>query len=341
LRRTFIPLVLVALVAPGACATRSTTASRPVALRLGYFPNVTHATAIAGLKQGIFAGVLGSDVKLTTATFNAGPAAVEAIFANSIDATYIGPNPAINAYQRSRGQAVRVVAGATSGGASLVVKPSIATPAALKGKKIATPQRGNTQDVALRAYLETQGFTSTLEGGGDVSVVPQDNAQTLETFKAGRIDGAWVPEPWASRLVIEGGGKVLVDEATLWPQGNYVTTLLLVRTAYLKQHRDVVSRLLQGHLQATDWVRVHPGEARKSVNEGIQDVTGKALSDDVISSAWTHLSFTVDPLLATLRKEASDAKDAGLLEDVDLAGISDLGPLNGVLRAAGRSPVTA
>ena len=177
-----------------------------------------------------------------------------ALLAGAIDATYIGPNPSVNAFQQSHG-AVRVVAGAASGGAYLVVKPNIDSAADLKGKKVASPQLGNTQDIALRSWLKQHGLKTDANGGGDVSVIPQDNATTLDTFRQGAIAGAWVPEPWATRLVDEGGGKILVDERTLWPQGQYVTTDLLVSTSFLKAHPDVVKRLLEGQDEtpATGW----------------------------------------------------------------------------------------
>src|SRR5439155_15077439 len=168
-----------------------------------------------------------------------GPAAVEAIFSGALDATYLGPNPAINAWQKSHGQAVRIIAGATSGGAALVVKPNINGAADLKGKKVATPQLGNTQDVALRTWLNSNGLHET-KSGGDVTVVPQENSVTLTSFEQGAIQGAWVPEPWATRLVNEGGGKVLVDEKTLWPGGKYTTTVLLVKKSFLDAHADVI-----------------------------------------------------------------------------------------------------
>ena len=188
-----------------------------VDLRLGYQPNLTHATALVAVRKGILAGDLGSSVTLRTSTFGAGPDEVEALLSNSIDAAYLGPNPAINAFLQSRGQAVRIISGATSGGAALVVRPSISTPADLRGRTLATPQLGNTQDVALRYWLNRNSLRTTKEGGGDVSIHPQDNAQTLQTFRQGQIDGAWVPEPWATRLVLEGGGRVLQDERDLWP----------------------------------------------------------------------------------------------------------------------------
>ena len=218
----------------------------PVELRLGYFPNLTHATALAGIKKGIFEDALPDNVTLTTMPFNAGPEAVEAIFSGGLDATFIGPNPAINAFSKSKGEAIRIISGATSGGAYLVVKPEITSAAQLKGKKLATPQLGNTQDVALRAWLKEQGLSTDAQGGGDVSILPQANSQTLDTFKSGDIDGAWVPEPWATRLVQEGGGKVLVDERDLWPNGQYVTTHLIVTPTFLKDHPDVVKALLAG-----------------------------------------------------------------------------------------------
>src|SRR5688572_88438 len=220
-------------------------------LRLGYFPNITHAPALIGVNKGLFQQALG-DTKLEAKTFNAGPAAVEALFSGAIDATYIGPNPAINAHVQSRGEAIRIISGATSGGALLVVKPSIDSPADLKGKKVASPQRGGTQDVALRNWLKTNNLKADLQGGGDVSIVPQENAQTLETFRSGQIDGAWVPEPWATRLVQEGGGKVLVDERSLWPDGRFVTTHLIVRTKFLQEHPDAVRRLVEGQVQANE-----------------------------------------------------------------------------------------
>src|SRR5688572_16577034 len=243
---------LLAAVALAGCGSSSQDtaagtvdkAAEKVDLRLGYFPNITHASAVVGVEKGIFAEKLGSGVNLTTSAFNAGPAAVEAIFNGAIDATYIGPNPAINAFAKSNGEAVRIISGATSGGAYLVVNPSINKPADLKGKKIASPQLGNTQDVALRSWLKANKLSADTQGGGDVSIAPQENGQTLEAFKTGLIAGAWVPEPWATRLIQEGQGKVLVDEKTLWPGGQYVTTHLMVRTGFLKDHPDVVQRLL-------------------------------------------------------------------------------------------------
>jgi NitT/TauT family transport system substrate-binding protein len=310
------------------------------AVRLGYFANVTHAPALIAAEQGWFAEALGPEVALETRTFNAGPEAVEALFSEALDLTYIGPNPAINAFAQSEGQAVRIVAGATSGGAALVVQPGIAKPADLAGKKLATPQLANTQDVALRAWLHAQGLGADLEGGGDVAVVPQANAQTLETFRAGEIQGAWVPEPWATRLVLEGGGAVLVDERSLWPDGRFVTTHVVVRTKFLEQHPELVAAVLRAHVRAVDFANAEPDHARSIVNGAIAKLTGKALPPQVIEGAWSKLAFTVDPIAASLRKSAEDAAAVGLLEPVALDGIYALGPLNEILAAAGKPEVT-
>jgi NitT/TauT family transport system substrate-binding protein len=320
---------------PGPNGAKRTT------LHLGYLANITHAPALAGVEQGIFARNLGPSVTLQTATFNAGPAEVEALFSEAIDAAYVGPNPAINAYIRSKGAAIRVISGATSGGAFLVVKPDITGPQDLRGKKVASPQLGNTQDVALRTWLKAQGLRTDPNGGGDVSIVPQDNAQTLDTFRAGDIVGAWVPEPWATRLIVEGGAKVLVDERDLWQQGRYATTELVVRTAFMKQHPDVVEGLLRGQIEANTYVNSQPAEAQKTVNAALQRITGKALRADEIAAAWQNLSFTNDPIASSLRKAASDAAALGFLDlnGVNLAGMYDVGPLNRLLKASGNAEI--
>ena len=322
------------------CGDSGTDDEGPARVRLGYFANVTHAPAIVALEKGLFAEEIGPAVVLEPRTFNAGPEAVEALFSEALDLSYIGPNPAINAFAQSGGEAIRIVAGATSGGAALVVTPSITKPADLVGKKLATPQLGNTQDVALRAWLREQGLSANLEGGGDVSVMPQANAQALETFRAGEIQGAWVPEPWATRLVLEGGGHVLVDERSLWPDGRFVTTHVIVRTKFLEQQPELVRAVLRAHVRAVDFVNAEPARAREIVNAGIAKVTGKPLPPAVIEGAWKNLAFTVDPLAASLRESADDGVTVGLLEPVTLDGIYALGPLNEILAAAGKPAVS-
>ena len=339
-----LALALLAVVVTG-CGGEATAGSSEndgpdaTKLRLGYFPNVTHAVAIAGVEESIFEAAV-SPSKLEVKTFNAGPAAIEALLSGALDAAYIGPNPAINAFAKSKGEAIRIIAGATSGGAALVVNDDIADADDLRGKKLASPQLGGTQDVALRHWLQGQALSTDVNGGGDVSILPQENAQTLETFKSAAIDGAWVPEPWASRLVLEGGGRVLVDERDLWPEGQFVTTHLIVATPFLEKHPDVVRRLLDGHVEATELVNADEAKAQAVVNEGIERITGKALSDEVIGEAWKSLTFTNDPIGASLKVSAEHAESVGLLEAVDLDGIYDLSLLNEVLEDAGEDEVS-
>ena len=319
--------------------TEAPASSAPVTLRLGFFPNVTHAPALVGIEKGLFAEHLGSNVTLETATFKAGGEAIEALFADAIDASYIGPNPAINGFAKSGGDALRIVAGSTSGGAFLVVKPEINDAAGLKGKKLASPQLGNTQDVALRSWLKENGLTADESGGGDVSIVPQENAATLEAFIAGDIDGAWVPEPWATRLIQEGGGKVLVNEADLWPNGQFVTTHLIVATKFLDAHPDVVKQLLEGHLAALDYIGSDPAGAQAAVNAQIEKITQKKMKDEVLAASWKNLTFTADPIASSLKQSAANAEAVGLLDPVDLTGIYSLDLLNELLAAAGQPAV--
>ena len=335
----------LALATAGCGADESAQASSPASgkaeLRLGYFPNVTHATAIVGVEKGFFATSLGASATLKPANFNAGPAAIEALFSDAIDATYIGPNPTVNGFVQSKGEAVRVISGAASGGAFLVVRKDINTPNDLKGTTIATPQLGNTQDVALRHWLTTQGLTSTLTGGGDVKIAPQENPQILDAFAAGAIDGAWVPEPNATRLV-GAGAKVLVDERTLWPGGKFVTTNLVVNPQYLKEHRDVVKRLVAGQVEANTWLNAKPAEAQQVVGDAIAKLSGKALPEGVIAKAWKNITFTDDPVASSLLDGAKHAAEVGTLDDgaPDLDGLYDLSILNEVLREKGLPEVT-
>ncbi|KWX02140.1 Aliphatic sulfonates family ABC transporter [Carbonactinospora thermoautotrophica] len=328
-----------------ACSTTSATTGSGggkggAELRLGFFANVTHATPLVGVEKGFFAKELGS-TRLKTQVFNAGPAAVEAIFAGAIDAAYLGPNPAINAFARSKGKAIRIIAGATSGGASLVVRPGITSAAQLRGKKIATPQLGGTQDVALRSWLASQGLKTDPSGKGDVEILANtQNAQTLQLFQAGRIDGGWLPEPWASRLVLEAGAKVLVDERTLWPQGRFVTTHLIVSTKFLTAHPETVAALLRGQVAANDWIAKHPAEAKAAVNAQLQKLAGKPLKPEVLDRAWSNIEVTNDPLASTLATSARHAEQAGLLEHTDLKGIYDLAPLNAILTKTGHPAVS-
>ena len=314
-------------------------------LRLGYFPNINHAQGVIGIGDGSFQKTLGDNVTLETFVFNAGPSAIESLLAGRLDASYIGPNPAINGYVVSDGQAVRVIAGATSAGASFVVRndSGINSVQDLGGKKFASPQLGNTQDVALRKYLTDNGF-NTVENGGNVTVLPITNADILTTFLKTEIDGAWVPEPWATRLVNEAGGRIFVDERDLWPpEGKFVTAHLIVRPDYLKENPEVIKRLLAAHVNETQWIIEHKDEVPTVFNTELQKLTGKTIPEDVLTEALTRLEFTDDPIKLSLFQSANDAYDLGFLakgqERPNLAGIYDLALLDQVLSEKGLAKI--
>lgn len=335
-------LSIVLLAAACGSSTKSTanptTSAAPVTVKVGYFPNITHGVALVGVQAGTFARDLAPDKLDASQTFNAGPAETQALLSGAIDIAFIGPSPSISAFTQSNG-AVKIISGAASGGAALVTKPSIAIPADLKGKKIATPQLGNTQDVALRAYLTAQGFKTDLQGGGDVSITPQSNSQTVTTFKAGSIDGAWVPEPFVSQLVA-AGGHVLVDEKTLWPGGRFVTTDVLVRSDFLRAHPATVKRFLTGVVDTIASIQSNPTAAATAANQQLTTL-GFALPDSVLSAAFANIAFTADPLASSLQKEAADATAAGLLTASKLDGIFDLTLLNQVLKTKGQQEVAS
>lgn len=305
-------------------------------VRVGYFPNITHSQAIVGLKKGFFRDVLRQDVKIDSKTFNAGPEEIEALFAGEIDIGYIGPNPAINGYIKSDGKALRIIAGATSGGAALVVRKDagIEKTADLAGKKLASPQLGNTQDVALRNYLGKNGL-QTKNKGGEVEVLEVENPDILTLFQKKELDGAWVPEPWASRLAKEGGGKIFVDERDLWPDGDFVTANVIVRKEFLEQNPDLVKGFLRGHIAATEWVNQNKEEAKSILNAGIKEATGKSIADDVLDSSFARLEITYNPVKSSLFKSADAAYALGFIKSKNLSDIYDLSPLNEVLSEKG------
>ncbi|SLK03660.1 ABC transporter substrate-binding protein [Arthrobacter sp. P2b] len=320
-----------------AAAEQSASAGNPAAeLKLGYFGNVTHAPALVGVSQGYIARELG-DTKLSTQVFNAGPAAIEALNAGAIDATYIGPNPAINSYVKSAGESVHIIAGAAAGGAQLVVKPEINSPADLAGRTLASPQLGGTQDVALRAWLASQGYKTNVDGSGDVAINPTENAQTLKLFQDGKLDGAWLPEPWASRLVLTAGAKVLVDEKDLWDgslsgkPGEFPTTILIVNQKFAAEHPDTVKALLKGHVKSVEWLnKAADAEKASVINAALKEAAGAELKADVIDRSLKNIVFTVDPLAGTYEKLLADGVAAGTTKQADINGIFDLTALNGV-----------
>jgi NitT/TauT family transport system substrate-binding protein len=332
--------VAVATTAANNAAPNSANAAAATSpateLKLGYFGNITHATALVGVQKGFIAKELG-DTKLSTQVFNAGPAAIEALNAGAIDATYIGPNPAINSFVKSKGESINIIAGAASGGAQLVVKPEIKTAADLKGKTLASPQLGGTQDVALRAWLGKQGYKTNTDGGGDVAINPTENAQTLKLFQNGELDGAWLPEPWASRLVLQAGAKVLVDEKDLWDgsltgkPGEFPTTILIVNRKFAAEHPQTVEALLKGHVEAVKWLNDTPAaEKATEVNAALKEAAGKALPQEVIDRSLKNIVFTVDPLAGAFKKLLQDGVDAGTTKQADINGIFDLAKLNEV-----------
>jgi NitT/TauT family transport system substrate-binding protein len=344
-------LVAVTVLALAACGDDSSSdadassngssggSGEDVTLRLGYFPNVTHAPALVGIQNELFDENLPEGTTLELQDFNAGTDVVEAILAGSLDASYIGPNPAISLYAQDPSE-IRIVSGATSGGAFLVVNDEIESPEDLAGKSIASPSLGNTQDVALRAWLLEEGYETTPEGGGDVTVVPQDNATTLTAFQAGDLDGAWVPEPWATRLIEEGGAHVLVDEAELWPDGEYVTTHVIVRTEFLEDHPDVVKGLLEGHVAAVASLADDAEAGAAAVSAQIEEATTQPVDVDLITTTFENLTFTEDPVASSLLVSAEDAEELGLLDAVDLEGIYDLTLLNEILGEQGKTEVS-
>jgi NitT/TauT family transport system substrate-binding protein len=337
---------VVAMVLLLACALAgcgfSASSNGPVSVHLGYFPNLTHVAALVGVERGTFQQALGSHATLETKAFNDGPTLVEALFARAIDIGFVGPNPAINGYIKSHGQALRIIAGASSGGALFIVRPGahITNAGDLANKRLATPQLGNTQDVALRYYLQQHGLQTT-DKGGNVQIIPSANSTILALFKQGKIDGAWVPEPWATRLIVEGGGQVFVDERSLWPDGKFTTTDIIVSTPFLNQHPDLVSAFLRAEVQTVQYIASNPQSALTIVNNEIKRLTGAALSSNELNLSFTHLTITYDPLTNTLLTAADRAYELGFLgsSKPDLNGIYDLGLLNQVLTSQGLATV--
>jgi NitT/TauT family transport system substrate-binding protein len=302
-------------------------------LRLGYFPNVTHAPALVGLEKGLFTKELG-DTRLTRQEFNAGPTEVGALLGGSLDIGFIGSGPAINAYAKSNGEAVRLISGVTSGGAQFVTTPDIDSPEDLVGKTVVTPQLGNTQDVALKKWLADKGLA------GRVQVTNMENAQTLDSFKSGEVQAAWLPEPWSSRLVLEAGAKVFLDEKQLWPDGRFPTTVVIVRTQFLAEHPATVRAFLRGLVASIDYANANPADAQAAVNKQLEELTGKALTPETIERAWSNITLTFDPIAGEFKQLAEDQVTAGIAAKApDVAGFANLTALNAVLQEAGKPEV--
>ena len=341
-------LVLGLTAACGGAADSSTAdadsggSGEGVEVRLGYFPNLTHATPLVGLSQGFYKDALAEDgATLVAQDFNSGTDTIEALLGGGLDATYIGPSPTVTAFSQSNGEGVRVIAGAASGGAALVVQPEIESVDDLAGEIVATPSVGNTQDIAARAYFKEQGYATDTDGGGDLSILGQDNSVTVQAFQQGDIAGAWVPEPYVS-ILVENGGKVLLDEAELWPEGQFVTTQLIVRTEFLEEHPDLVADLLSAHVESTSFINDNPDEAQTIVGEQLLELTQSELPAEVLTAAFDSMTFTNDPLAPTLVESARDAEEVEVIEPIeaDLNALYDLDALNEILAEDGQEEVS-
>src|SRR6516225_4846475 len=306
----------------------------PVTVRLGFLSNITHAPALVALKEGFFTKALGSAGSLKATAFSAGTEETTAILSGQLDAAYVGPNPAINAWQKSDGTAIKIVSGAATGGASVVVKKGITSASQLKGQTLATPSLGNTQDVALRSWLKQNGLATTSTGGGDAFIKPTTpNSAAVLEFKSGQIAGGSEPAPYDIEMVSDGG-TVLYSEPG-------VTTLLVVTQSFLSAHPAIVADLIKAQIQANDFIKTNPAAAQADVNAELASYTGKPLKASLVAAAFKEITFTNDPDASSLTADASQAVSLGLLKPVNLNGIFDLGPLNQALTAAGESQVNS
>jgi NitT/TauT family transport system substrate-binding protein len=342
-RAAFAAMIGTALLLAGCSSSSSSTASSgdsattpdapAVTVRLGFLTNVTHASALVGLKEGFFAKALGSAGTLQPTAFSTGTEETTALLAGQLDAAYVGPNPAINVWQKSGGSAIKIISGAATGGASVVVAKGITAASQLRGKTLATPSLGNTQDVALRSWLKQNGLTTTATGGGDVFVKPTTpNSAAVLEFKSGQIAGGSEPAPYDVEMV-KDGGTVLYTEPG-------VTTLLVVAQSFLSAHPAIVADLVKAQIQANDFIKSNQAAAEADVNAELAAYTGKPLKASIIAASFAEITFTDDPDTSSLAADASLATALGLLKPVTLSGIFDLAPLNQALVAAGQPQVS-
>ena len=317
----------------GTTSSANAAAAAPVTVSLGFQTNITHAPALIGLKEGFFTKAFGSAATLKATAFSTGTQETTALLAGQLDAAYVGPNPAINAWQKSGGTAIKIVSGAATGGASVVVTKGITSAAQLHGKTLATPSLGNTQDVALRYWLKQNGLATSATGGGDAFIKPTTpNSAAVLEFKSGQIAGGSEPAPYDVEMV-KDGGTVLVSEPG-------VTTLLVVTQSFLAAHPAIVEDLIKAQIQANDFIKSSPAAAQVAANAELAAYTGKALTPGVVAASFKEITFTVDPDAASLTSDAAQAVSLGLLKPVNLSGIFDLGPLHQALAAAGESQVS-
>lgn len=336
--RRWIAVALLALAFGVAAPVPASAEAQRV--RLGNFPNVTHAQAVYARATGQLERVAGVPIEWTT--LNAGPTAIEAMFADAIDLTFVGPNPAINGYMKSHGHKFAIIAGGASGGAALVVRKDAGIRSAgdFGGKIVATPQLGNTQDVAARSWFAAQGYTLA-EKGGNLALLALSNPDQLTMFMKREIHAAWTVEPWVARLEIEGGGELFLDEGTLWPHGRYATTLLIANRTFVAANPNLVRRLLAGLVEITQTINADKPAAGRILNDELEEETGRALLPAVMERSLQRVELTWDPIAASLHASAAAAHELRFIRnEPNLTGIFDLRLLNDALAAKGLPPVT-
>lgn len=343
LKRKIVSLLLVSSLIVGALsvagcgsgkeAEKTGAEIKPLTIRVGHFPNITHSQALVGLADGTFQKALGDNVIIDRKLFNAGPAEIEALLAGEIDLGYIGPVPAINGFVKSKGW-LQVIAGATNAGTVLVVREDagINSVKDLAGKKVAVPQFGNTQDISLRKVLADAGLKDTAKGG-NVTVLQVENPDILTTFATKELDAALVPEPWGSRLVKQAGGKILLDWNQVWREGNYTTAVVIARTEFLKEHPDVVEKWLAAHVELTERIVKDADSNKTLINAQLKELTKKELSKDILDSSFARLTPTYNPASESVREFVTLSVENGYLKETpNIDGLINLELLNKVLR---------
>jgi NitT/TauT family transport system substrate-binding protein len=328
-----IAVIVVAGILVYFSTGKSTEVSASNTVRIGYFPNLSHAQALVGEARGMFEKSVGENILVQYKRFNAGPSAIEALFTNQIDIAYVGPSPTINGYIRSN-DGLKIVAGAASGGVVFVVRAdsNIESPSDFVGKRLAAPQYGNTQDISLKSYLADHNY-KLAQYGGNVHVLPVKNSDIMALFIKKELDGAWVPEPWGTLLVKNANGKIFLDERDLWERGEFATTLLIVSERFLQEHPDLVKKVLIAHVETTLWINEHPAEAEEIVNEQIKKISGKSIPADVLHESFSKIEFTYEPMSSSVMRFADEAHELDFFsERPELSGIYYTELLNEVLK---------
>ncbi|MHB8171786.1 MAG: aliphatic sulfonate ABC transporter substrate-binding protein [Thermincolia bacterium] len=336
IRKLSMIALLVGLVFLVGCGGKEEKADGKEIIRVAHFPNITHSQALVGLANGTFEKAMGTDVKIERKVFNAGPAEIEALLAGEVDLGYIGPVPAVNGFAKSNGL-LKVVAGATNAGAVLVVgkDSGIKDIKDLAGKRVAIPQLGNTQDISLRNLLLENGLKSK-DKGGDVQVFAVENPDILALFTKKELDAALVPEPWGTRLVKQGNGKILLDYNQVWREGNYTTVVVIVSTKFLEEHPDLVEKWLAAHVELTQYIKDNPEEAKKLINEQLKVLTNKSLPTDILDEAFARMTPTYDPVTDSVKEFVEISYEAGhLKKKPDVNQLFALDYLNKNLKAKG------